>query len=248
MTRKPLLRKVRPTMRAIYRTFVLLSLSSIAIAASSTARAQSTSASLPNAPSATAVDAGPCIVEPTQARTPVTARIRVDCLVNTTFSVGALLVPAFAAGFRMAHPLDNYPREWKDGAGAFGRNYGDQAARNTAGGLAQFAVAAIDREDPRYYASSSPRFAPRVIHALKFTIFDKSQSGHTTLAVSNFASAAAGGFVGMAYLPNGYDDVTHAYQHTAVEFGVLGGQYILYEFYPEIARFAHKLHIPIPKP
>lgn len=232
-------------MQAIRPSFALFLVAIATILSSSIAQAQNT---LPDHPTPQPINARSCIVQPNQPVPPLTWGIRGKCLINTTFSVSALIVPALSAGFRMANPPDTYPREWKDGGEAFARNYGDQAARNTAGGLAQFAAAALVHEDPRYFASTRPGFGPRVIHAVKFTLIDKSQSGHSTLAVSNFAGAAATGFVGMAYLPPGYDDTTHAYQHSAVALGAFGAQNILYEFFPELARFAHKLHLPVPQP
>ena len=45
-------------------------------------------------------------------------------------SVGprTLFAPAVYAGYRMANPPNAYPRDWRDGAGAFGRNYGNAFA------------------------------------------------------------------------------------------------------------------------
>jgi hypothetical protein len=44
---------------------------------------------------------------------------------HQAFGPPAVIFPAFGAGMAMANPKKNYPREWKDGAGAFGRQYGD---------------------------------------------------------------------------------------------------------------------------
>ena len=214
-----------------------------------TLQAATTPAPAPPPAAATAtIDAGPCIVEPNQPTVPLTFHIRTVCLVHRTFTIGAIVSPAIGAAVEMARPPDHYPREWKDGAEAFGRNYGDRAARHAASGLANFTIAAIDREDPRYHASANPEFAHRVFHALIFSVVDQSQSGHRTLALSNFAGASAAGFVGIAYLPHGYNDVTHGYQHSATEFVSFAGQNLISEFYPEFVRLAHKLHLPTPKP
>jgi hypothetical protein len=76
------------------------------------------------------------------------------------------------------------------------------------------------------------------------------------LAISNLAGSAAGGFVGMAYLPSGYSDTVHAGQRAA---GTLGGYVptllvgyatgnLVSEFSPELKWLGRKLHIPfIPK-
>jgi hypothetical protein len=56
-------------------------------------------------------------------------------LTETYFNPSALTAPAFRAGLRMANPpgkrATQYPLEWKQGAEAFGRNYGDALAERT---------------------------------------------------------------------------------------------------------------------
>src|SRR5579863_7801958 len=61
----------------------------------------------------------------------------------------ALAGPAFTAAFRMLDAPETYPRAWKDGPGAFGRNYGDALARHGARRTSRFAAAAILHEDFR---------------------------------------------------------------------------------------------------
>jgi len=143
----------------------------------------------------------------------------------------------------MAHPPDAYPRDWSDGAGAFGRIYGSELGRHTASGYTHFAVAAITREDPRYFRYNGSGFGKRTMHAILFTLADRADSGHKTLAVSNFAGAAAGGFVGMAWEPDGFNDATHGYQRAAVELGGYGAHNILTEFSPELTRMLVKVHL-----
>ena len=175
---------------------------------------------------------------------PLTFDQRFKLQARVTFGPSAFIVPAAEAAYDIASPSHDYPREWKDGAGAFGRNYGAELARHTAGGVTRFAIAAVDREDPRYFASTSRRFAPRFVHALMFTISDRSNSGRRTLALSNFAGATAAGFVGMPYEPAGFNDVTHATQRASVEFATFGVHNVVTEFAPEIASALRKMHFP----
>jgi hypothetical protein len=76
-----------------------------------------------------------------------------------------------------------------------------------------------------------------------FTVVDRSNSGHRRIAASNFAGATGAGFVGMAWEPDGFNDITHAYQRTAVEFAAFGGHNLLEEFSPEIHRMRVRLHL-----
>src|SRR5260370_8478366 len=118
----------------------------------------------------------------------------------------------------MLNPPNHYPREWKDGAGALGRIYGYKEADGASRETGQFLTGFLLHEDPRYLRSTSTNPLRRTFHPLAFTVIDKTDSGRNTLAVSNFASAAAGRFAGMAILPNGYNDVAHAEQRMAIKF------------------------------
>jgi hypothetical protein len=164
--------------------------------------------------------------------------------VHTSLGVSSFLVPVGDALVDMADPPDYYPREWRDGGDAFGRNYGAELVRHTTAGFTHFAVAAIDREDPRYYPSTSTNVARRAVHAIVFTVINRSDSGHRTLAVSNLAGSMAGGAVGMAFYPDGFNDFTHAYQRGAVETTSFAAHNLVAEFSPEIVHALRKCHIP----
>jgi hypothetical protein len=162
---------------------------------------------------------------------------------HQTFGPPAVIFPAFAAGLAMANPKKNYPREWKDGAGAFGRQYGDSIATVASQRTARFLTGVASHEDPRYVRASSKNPLLRTTHAIAFTFIDKTESGRNTIAFSNFAGAAAGGFVGSAYLPHGYNDLTHAEQRMAFQFTSIAIQNIAAEFQPQWAPLVRKLHI-----
>jgi hypothetical protein len=184
------------------------------------------------------------VLPPGLTRAPLTIQDKVHIYAHKSFGPPAVILPALGAGLGMLNPPSKYPKEWKDGAGAFGRNYGYRMADRTSRSTAQFLTGALLREDPRYLRSTSANPFARTVHALAFTIFDKTDSGRTTFAASNFASAAAGGFVGMGILPNGYNDVTHAEQHMASELLQIGIGNVITEFEPQWGPWAKKLRIP----
>jgi len=159
---------------------------------------------------------------------------------ETYFQPGAYIGPAFRAGLRMANPPGTgptkYPKEWSQGAEAFGRNYGDAFAERAASHTATFVVGAILKEDPRYIRSSSHSFLARSFHAVSFAFVDRSDSEHCMPAVSHFAGAAAGGFIGNAYLPDGFNNATHAGQRTAIGFGSIAAANLFQEFAPSMPR------------
>jgi len=162
---------------------------------------------------------------------------------HQTFGPPALIFPAFRAGMGMASPTKHYPREWNDGAGAFGRLYGDSIATATSQRAARFLTAVALHEDPRYVRSNRKNPLLRTGHALVLTFIDKTDSGRNFIAFSNFAGAAAGGFVGNAYLPHGYNDLTHAEQRMAFQFAGIAIQNIVAEFQPQWGPLVRKLRI-----
>ena len=162
---------------------------------------------------------------------------------HQTFGPPALIFPAFGAGIGIANPRNHYPREWSQGAGAYGRLYGDALATAASTRTARFLTGVALHEDPRYLRSTSKNPLARTMHAVGFTLIDKTDSGRNTIALSNFAGAAAGGFVGQAYLPPGFNDVTHAEQRMAFQFGSIAFQNIAAEFQPQWGPIVRKLRI-----
>lgn len=188
-------------------------------------------------------DDTPCVLdEPCESRLSFNGKLRY--FENHSFGPGAFFSPLFTAGPEMANPPAHYPKEWRQGAAAFGRLYGDALAFQTAAQTGRFLTGAALHEDPRYLRSSSSNPLMRTMHAIVFTAFDKSDSGHTTFALSNFAGAASAGFVGNAYLPRGYNDTSHALTRTGIAFGSFAFTNLAIEFSPELRRMGRALHLP----
>ena len=164
-----------------------------------------------------------------------------------TFGPRSLVTSAFGSAFSMLNPPSGYPREWRQGMGAFGRIYGSRLAAHTSEQTARFMVAAVLHEDFRYRRSTSKNPLARSFHALAFTFVDKSDSGHNRIAFSNFAAAAAGGFTPNLYMPAGYDTLSRAETRMAFAFGSLAMRNLTREFAPELFRITRKIHIPFPR-
>jgi len=158
-----------------------------------------------------------------------------------------LFAPVFSAAIRMANPPGAYPRDWRLGAGAFVRNYGNALAPRASQDTARFLTGALLHEDFRYRPSTSKNPLLRSFHALAFTFVDKSDSGHNRVALANFAGAGASGFVGNLYLPAGFNNLSHAETRTAFAFGGFAAQNLLREFIPDLLQATHKLHAPFPR-
>ena len=182
---------------------------------------------------------------PVLTSAPLTSRERLTIYIHETYGPPAVLFPAVGAAIRIARPPDHYPRDWRDGAEAYGRNYGSFIAAQTTQRTAKFITEVAFHEDPRYLPASPGTNIPgRIFHAVGFTLVDRDNDGRRRLAFSNYTSAGAGGFIGMAYLPDGYNDVTHAGQRAATQFLQIGVSNIAREFAPELAPLIRKLHLP----
>lgn len=159
-------------------------------------------------------------------------------MTETYLNPSVFTAPVFRASIRMANPPgkgpDRYPDEWRQGPEGFGRNYGDAFAARVSTHTAQFVTGMLTRENPGYMPSTSGHFLVRSSHAVVFTFIDRSDSGRRLPALSNLAGAAAGGFVGNAYLPDGFRDLTHAGQRAVFQFGMLAGGNLFREFAPQM--------------
>ena len=159
---------------------------------------------------------------------------------ETYLNPSVFTAPAFRAGIRMANPpgkgATQYPPEWRQGAEAFGRNYGDAFAQRVTFQTARFATGVITHEDPRYIPSSTHNVLARSLHALTFTFVDRSDSGRPMPAFSNFVGATAAGFVGNTYLPSGFNNTTHAGQRATLQFGFTAAGNLFREFAPQMPR------------
>jgi hypothetical protein len=184
------------------------------------------------------------VLPPRLTLTRLTAEDKLRIYTRGTFGPPAVILPVFGAGLGMLNPPSKYPKEWKDGADGFGRLYGARVATITSRRTAGFLTDVTLHEDPRYLRSTSTNVVARTAHALAFTVVDKRDSGKSTIAFGNFAAAAAGGFVGMGFLPDGWNDATHAGQRAAGEFGTIAVGHVITEFEPEWGPWAKKVHLP----
>src|SRR5580704_3710820 len=159
---------------------------------------------------------------------------------ETYLNPSVFTAPAFRASIRMANPpgkgTTQYPPEWRQGAEAFGRNYGDAFTQRVTFQTARFATGVITHEDPRYIPSSSHSALRRSLRAVTFTFVDRSDSGRVMPAFSNFVGSAAAGFVGNAYLPSGFNNATHAGQRATLQFGFTAAGNLFREFAPQMPR------------
>jgi hypothetical protein len=159
--------------------------------------------------------------------------------------IGTALGPAVEASMLMAAPPKDYPSNWRQGAAAYGRNYGAVLGRAQTAEFSRFAAGVALHEDPRYYPSGNRATPARIMHAIWFTLVDRSDAGHLRPAFANLIGATAGGFVGNAYLPSDYTDLRHVGERTGVQMCGFAIENGFDEFAPELNKLAHALHIRV---
>ncbi|MEO8725717.1 MAG: hypothetical protein ABI383_06295 [Acidobacteriaceae bacterium] len=162
-----------------------------------------------------------------------------------TFSWGTVIYSAIESGYTMANPPHHFPKEWRQGAAAYGRNYGDTIGQLIIPDTGKYAVGLLDHEDPRYWPSQGRGVFRRTFHALAFTLVDRSITGKRMPAFSNAAGSLAGGYATTLYKPKGFDDVTHFGQSFTINFVFFGIENLLDEYTPEIRSTSRKLHLPV---
>jgi hypothetical protein len=205
---------------------------------------------LPDSPKAAGATSGGRMFPPGMGRVPLEPQTFHDKFMAyavNTVGPRALVGPAFPAAIRMANPPSHFPAEWRQGAEAFGRNYGDQLATIATLQTGRFIVGAALHEDFRYHPSTSTNFFLRTGHAIGYTFVDRSDDGHARPAVANFVGLAGGSYVGMSYLPTGFNDVTHANQTLVFQLSRIAGSNLGAEFAPDIFRFLAEHHLPRPQ-
>jgi hypothetical protein len=115
------------------------------------------------------------------------------------FGPGALLGDAAYAAVLQA---DNAPREWKQGAEAFGERLGTMVAwSGIRNGLA-FGLDASLHQDPRYYRSSGTGFWRRSRHAFRETMLTHTDSGGETISAWRIGSAYGSAFLSNLWYPD----------------------------------------------
>src|ERR1022692_1739958 len=167
-----------------------------------------------------------------------------------TFGPRALFVPLFPASYLMAFPPDRYPRDWREGLPALGRNYADQFAAQTSFQTARFATSAILHEDLLYHRSASKSALVRAGHALVYSFVDKSDSGR--VEPPHVAGCRRADKMGPDNLgvPAHFNDVSHADRSMAIPFWCTGwpqrGRRILAGDSPTREQVTPKNHPPAP--
>jgi hypothetical protein len=145
--------------------------------------------------------------------TPLTASERWKLYFLSTFGPGAIARAAFVGGINQ---WSGTPKEWREGAEAYGERFGNAFAihviRNT---LASGAAAAL-HEDNRYVRSTETGIWKRSRHVVTSVFIARNNAGAEHFAYSRFGGAISASFISRIWQPRS----TNTSGDAAVNFGL----------------------------
>jgi hypothetical protein len=151
-----------------------------------------------------------------------------------TFDYSGFIFVGGLAGLDMA---SKSTPAFGQGAEGFGKYYWhvfvDSAIENY---MTEAIVPAITKEDPRYYTMGKGGFSKRTAYAISQLFITRTNSGKTTVNLSELVGAGAAAGIGNTYYPPESNPWVKTYQRWGTQVGLDGLFNVLKEFWPDINR------------
>ncbi len=168
---------------------------------------------------------------------PMTPKERFAFYLRRTYGIESIFESAAGAGIDQA---DNTPKEWKQGAEAYGDRFGSLYAVHVIRGTLEYGASAALREDNRYVRSRETGFCKRSRHAIASTVIARDEAGHKHFAYSRFGSAAGAAFISRLWQPRSTDSAGDAAEQFGFTIGVDVGGNLVREFWPDVKQHFRK--------
>jgi hypothetical protein len=152
---------------------------------------------------------------------------------ETVFSPEALAASAAYAAFLQ---VDNAPREWGQGAGAYGERFASTVATNAIHATLAFGLDSALHQDPRYYRSGETGFWRRTGHAFRGTILTHTDRGGETLSTWRLGSAYGAEFLSNEWYPGRLNTVRLGVLEGTLRLGFDFASNFGLEFWPDVKR------------
>jgi len=170
---------------------------------------------------------------------PMTFSERARKYIVGAFGPGAVFVAAGAGGIAQ---LTNTPKEWRQGAEAFGDRAGSTFAQNVIRQALEFGGSTVLRQDNRYFRSTESGFGKRSKHAIASVFVARTEGGGREFAYSRFGAVLGAAFLSRIWQPRSQDGAGDA----AVSFGLNMaadiGLNLVHEFCPRPLRRRFHVH------
>jgi hypothetical protein len=143
----------------------------------------------------------------------------------------------FTAGIAQ---LRDSPEEWGQGMAGFGRRYGHRLANRAVETGIGFGVAALLREDGRYFRLSEGGVGQRIKHSLRHTMLTRTDNGGRTIAVWRLVGNYGAQFVSNTWRPASENSTGDALVRGTISIGYDAASNVFKEFWPDIKRKVFK--------
>lgn len=183
--------------------------------------------------------ASPSNVSSTTTATPdhsLTFGERADVYRRSLLGPEAIVGPALGAAIGQ---WEDEPPGWRQGGEGYGKRFASGLARHEIGETIRFGFAAVDGEDPRYFASEDRGVWARTQHAVTSTFVSKTSSGATIPAFSRFAGTYGAAFISNTWYPNNRSGLGDAARRGSTSLAASIGFNLAREFLPFFRRNGH---------
>lgn len=158
---------------------------------------------------------------------------RADVYRRSLLGPDAIVGPALGAAIGQ---WEDEPPGWRQGGEGYGKRFASGLARHEIGETIRFGFAAVDGEDPRYFASEDRGVWARTQHAVTSTFVSKTSSGATIPAFSRLAGTYGAAFISNAWYPNNRSGLGDAARRGSTSLAASIGFNLAREFLPFFRR------------
>ncbi len=163
---------------------------------------------------------------------PITAKQRIQWVLDSTFGPASLTAGLFSAGWGT---LFDHPKIYGPHWEGFGDRYGMRLSGLALSNTMEAGLGALWGEDPRYHREGEEApFAHRLGHAAKMTFLAQNRDGGARLAYARFIAIPSSNFISNAWRAPGDDEAGNAAVRIGLGFfGTFAGN-TFDEFWPDV--------------
>jgi len=130
----------------------------------------------------------------------------------------------------------NAPREWGQGAGAYGKRFASSVAATGIHGAIAFGLDAALHEDPRYFRSTDRGFWRRSAHAFRGTILTHTDDGGETVSAWRLGSDYGAAYLSNQWYPRRLNTARLGFIQGSLSLGFDLVSNVGTEFWPDIKK------------
>jgi hypothetical protein len=126
------------------------------------------------------------------------------------------------------------PREWGQGAGAYGKRLASALGASAIHGVLAFGLDSTLHQDPRYFRSLNRGFWRRTAHAFRGTVLTRTDSGSETLSTWRLGSDYGAAFLSNQWYPDRVNTLRLGIAQGSLHLGFDFVSNLGAEFWPDI--------------